>query len=507
MTADQHVDGNGSSAETPEQLAVDANDPAADDPDQGREDAPEPLPDWLRYTLLGTFVTSGILLLIAFVYPRLRSVPSGNTSGSALPDWKKQANRMIDVAIEDGMDGVPELLSGLNSTHPKIRQNAEWGLHHVTGLPWADKPDRCREWWKQYKDRVRQGESPPASPPSSPRFPRRHPLSKINLEVFFNLLSSGRVTLTGGRILANYEVGIVNRNEHTSVRIFPPDKLPYRAYRYRPSVPAKIARKYNVPETIGNVPVHLKYGPSVALILIKWYDPGRSLSTPVRSEFLKYNVLGRGGDVLKPGQMKSTRSQFPIRWDSELMTDAGPHVVARLVLDGRSLLLGYGTDRKKKIRGTFRDVSHVLKIFKEQPESVPGFADERLKSLRTQARREGYRFVRAERMTVGGYVTGPSGERTPVDPGSADQRIGPSPSDPATSAADSDDLARNTLIYVQELGWASVQESCSRCSKMLKQKRLLSRVEVRLPASAGAPNPGPSGTPSDRRWILVFEQR
>ncbi len=462
----------------------------------------EEIPTWLRRTLLVSFMLSAVLLIIAYLYPQIRSF--NDDPPSRLPDWKDRANEMIDYALSGGYERVPDLLEGLKSRHPKIRQNAEWGLYYVTGLPWAEKTKQCLKWWKKYGSMVKNGKDPPKPPPGHDTFTRSVPPQQANLDVFFNLISSNRVVLKREGVLAHYEVGIVNKNNQTPIKIYPPEKLPYRAYRYRPKIPESITKKYKVPDTMGRVPVHYQHGPSVALVLAKWYDPGQSLTRPVRNEFLEYTVLGRGKQFLKAGRIKGTRNRFPIRWDRDLMSMKGPHVVVRLTLDGRDLLIGYGKKNEKKIRISFRDITHVLKLFRQNPDQVPGYSKRRLTSLKSSADGRGYTLHRAERMLVGV----PDG-KTSSDPGTGTGgKPGASPSNPRAFAAYPKDLGEGTLIYDPVYGWGTIQSPCKPCKKAYKEKQLLSRIDIPRTTEEGeGSEQTPAQTSLNRRWILVFHKK
>jgi hypothetical protein len=476
---------------------------AGDTPDSESADAGDELPVWLKWSILVCILLSVVFLAVAYVYPYVRSPVEPVEQG---PAWKQTANSIIDTALDGETRNIPELIGYLDSGEPPVRRNAEWALYYMTGLPWASKPEVCRTWWKAHGKAVMDGEKPSEPRPEPEEFARERRPEEVNVDRYFQLLSPRRLMITGPNTSLTYERGLVNKNQDRSLRIYPPDVLPYRAYKYGKEIPASVRQKNNISRKRAKIPVHLQYGPSVSMVYVEWFRAS-SPDQALRKEFLEFSVLGRNQDTLAPGKSMGVRKPFPVHPPADLF-DHGPHALVRLTLDGRDLL-AKRTDEKVRIR--FDDMSHTVHLFRPNPVHVPGYTDRELAKLKRKAEKHGYRLKRAERVRAGAF-TASTGIRPEETTASAGQGTGSAwttgsgtPQKPRTMAASPSDFETNRLIYDQTFSWGQVEVEC--CKRARKDDHRLSDIHGYAGSHASRKKAqSVMNRYAGRRWILVFEE-
>ncbi len=483
----------------------DASD-TAESPEEGGGTAGDvnEFPPGLRWAMIVSILLSVVFLVVA-VYQRYGGGAGG---GTELARWKKQANAMIDIALNERWEEVPRLLAALDHSNARIRRNAEWALHHLTGLPWAGQPEVCRRWWTSHGEAWMAGKAPSSPPPEPERKFQNLSPEEAGVRTFFRLRSARRVYVSEEPYVISYELGVRNTGEKP-FRILSPERLPYRAFRYGADVPDAVQREYNLSRQMARIPVHLRYGPSVANVSLAWFRPS-ALEQPVRDEFLEFTVLKQIQRTVSPGESLRIRRRFPVLPPDDLLSDQ-PQAIARLTFARRDLLMERdGTRVRVPIGGR----SIMLKLFRRAPKSVPGYTESELSTIKRTAQDHGFELERAERMRVSGIsrTSGSNENETGTPPGDTNNAGGQnknnSPSRPHTIAAGFSDVSKGKLLYDSRLGWGLVKASCRTCRGDQRERNLLSKVRVYTGELSPETRSDTVVEQSNReRWVLVFRAR
>ncbi len=462
------------------------------------------IPVWLQGAILICILLSVAFLLVAYLVPKMRSSSGPHPQKS---EWKQTANKIIETALEQETNNIPELIGHLESSNTAIRRNAEWALYYMTGLPWASKPDLCRTWWNEHGRAVMNGEEPTEPRPEPEEFPRVRPPTELNVSRYFELVSPYRMMISDSNAAIRYERGLVNNSPEEPLRIYPPDVLPYRAYRYGRNIPASVREKNNISWKMAKIPVHLQYGPSVFMVFVEWFRAG-SMEKVFRKEFLEFSVLGRNTKTLQPGKRMGEQKSLPLRPPSKLF-EQGPHALIRLTLDGRDVLAKRSNE---KMRIRFHDRSHTVHLFRANPDRVPGYTKQELTKLKRTGREHGYQLERAERVRVRAFTdsTGIRPEETPATSETSTRSSWTTGSGtlqkPRTVAGSTSHFERDRLIYDQTFSWSRMEEECSPCEPDPQGSHRLHEIRGYAGSYSSSEEARRAiDRHSGRRWVLVFK--
>lgn len=281
------------------------------------------LPDWIHICNIM------ILLIVTTLLGYLTIFEQGDTNDSAaLPEWKRTANNIVRKAIteQDSKQHIRSFIKALSHESAQVRQNATWALHYETGLPWAEKTEACKEWWKHSR---RQEKSREPSPKGG-TITKTQSAGEIGLGIDLQVASKKTIRMDQQDQGIPYTITVTNNNP-SSISFLPPSVLPYRAFRY-----GRGDKK---------IPVYQQYGPSVLVLQVEILDQ-RGEEVDVEDRVYYYHPIGnRSLDPVNVKEQRGIRMTrvFPV--PASLTSLIGTEGIIRFRLYSQDLLVEQKSDR------------------------------------------------------------------------------------------------------------------------------------------------------------------
>lgn len=298
------------------------------------------IPDWVHMGIL--MVLLSITGALGYVVFRGNQLTGRSENATRLPEWKRTANRIVRDTIEEDRSKIPSFIDLLSHRNKSVRQNALWGLHYLTNLPWDQKPEKCRRWWIR-----KQKGKEPGPPPEGGAFSRGVSSETAGLRIQFSLQPSDKVVLKNQDEGISYKISIMNTKTRSPIQFYSPNILPYRAYRF-----TKGGRR---------IPVHNQYGPSVMRLRAEFVSVRSDKQDKVMERMNYFHPIGkRKLDSVEEGEGDTgivMNHIFPVPRKIRSVVEEGAYI--RFVLESQGLL---AERRGEKFRVQFSPFQEKVEI-------------------------------------------------------------------------------------------------------------------------------------------------